>query len=158
MAIRKLKTSPEKKVSPEIISEPPSKLTMQLDSSMQNTDMELHDSVNIKEIYTEIENILMEVHKEKKSNLMGDNVKGIIIANWFNTFLERSLGGKEFRLDILDELIDDKLTYIISLDKTGLTELLKGIASLSPQITSIMPPTLIERMTGISGDKNQRLR
>jgi hypothetical protein len=134
----------------------PTLLTAQLDNSLTSSNLTMDTPVNIKEIYTEIENILMEVHKEKKSNLIGDNVKGIIIANWFNTFLERSFGGKEFRLDILDELIDDKLTYIISLDKTGLTELLKGISSLSPQITALMPPTLIEKLSGLPDDKRLR--
>ena len=144
---------------PEIIQdedEPLTKLTAQLDNSIDNSEMSLDNPVNVKEIYTEIDNILMNSNRKKKSNLIGDNVKGIIIANWFNTFLERTLGGKEFRLDILDELINDKLTFIISMDKTGLNELGKGIASLSPQITSIMAPNLIEKMTGIQDNKKLR--
>ena len=114
--------------------EPITKLTAQLDSSIENRDLSLDNPVNVKEIYTEIDNILMNSNRKKKSNLLGENVKGIIIANWFNTFLVKSLG-EEFRLEILDDLINDKLTYIISMDKTGLNEL------YLEQLYPILPPS-----------------
>lgn len=134
------------------------KLTTQLDNSMEgDSSITMENPVNLKEVFTEIENILMNINRPKKSNLIGDNVKGIIIALWFNSFFEQTLG-KEFRLEILDDLINNKLSYIMSVDKIGSENLLRGISSLSPQITSIMPPTLLERFTGLEQNPQQKLR
>jgi hypothetical protein len=63
----------------------------------------------------------------------------------FNLFIEETCG-KEFRIGVLDRLVLDKCRYILSVDGAGTGEVLKGLSSLQPVISSNMPPTLIEQM------------
>lgn len=130
-------------------------LTRIMDNANKNTsgnDTILENPVNFENIIQKIHDTISMQNGRRKSKLIAENVTGIIIGNAFNNQLQDVLG-HEFRLDILDKLIDDKSNWVLSVDGSGVNQIIRGLSVLQPNVVGAMPPTLIERATGIQGVK-----
>lgn len=134
------------------------KLTKQIESLRQNMNIdnidEVQNPVDFSQIIGKIESVLTTENKKRKSKLTGDNIKGIMQLSALNNFLEKNLG-KEFRIDIYDKLIEDKLDYVVSYEGKGINDIIRGLSIIQPNVVGQMPATVIDRSLG---NNPQRIR
>jgi hypothetical protein len=126
-----------------------SKLTSQLDDALDQKDTQvvMENPADFSAIIQKINDSLANMDFNQKSNIIGDNLTGVLQAMELNNFIEIRLG-KEFRIESLDTLIHNKLRYVMSVDNKGTANLLKALGMLQPNIISQMPVTLQERLLG----------
>lgn len=109
------------------------------------TSMRIDDPVNLPAMLQKINDILLSENPQSKSHITHENAQGMIQAMSLNLYIEETCG-REFRITILDRLVWDKCRYIMSVEGMGTGQILKGLSSLQPVISSNMPPTLVEQM------------
>jgi hypothetical protein len=130
-----------------------SKLTTQLDTTVEPTEVVMNNPADFSAIIQKINDSLANMDFEQKSNLIGDNSTGILQAMELNNFIETRLG-KEFRIESLDILVYNKMKYVMSVENKGVKNLLDALRMLQPNIISQLPVTLQDRLLGDSSNPN----
>lgn len=131
------------------------KLTTQLDS-MSNYDnqggLSIDNPVNFEQIIQKLSDVVSKEAPHRKSNLIDKNVIAIIQGLTLNHMMEIAFG-REFRIELIDSLILNKLEFTMSLHKDGINDVIRAIGQIQPNVIGAMPPTLIEKVTGLESKK-----
>lgn len=108
---------------------------------------EVENPVDFAKIIDKMDAVLSTTSSKRKSELSGDNIRGIQQLNYLNKHLE-TIVGKEFRIELFDLLINDKLDLIMSYQGHGNNNVIKALGTMQPNVVSTMVPSIIDRGLG----------
>lgn len=90
---------------------------------------------------------LCNEHLEQKANLIGENISGIMQGKSLNNFLFEYYG---FRIEAVDNLINDKLPLSNSLEATGTNNWIRSLEALKVEMTQNIG-TAMDKLMGRGG-------
>ena len=95
------------------------------------------DAFRIDKLINALDDVLNSASFYAKSNVTRRNLRGILRANSFQKFLYERYG---FRIQVLDALIEEKATRVLSVDGKGRKEIIdivsKGTMKIEARTTS----------------------
>lgn len=122
-----------------------SQLLVDLDGARPDTEKSLEDAANISKLVETLNENLNKNDIRGKSKLIGENIEGILKGLEVNRFIQYGIG---VRINCIDDLISNKLVYIMSLDGGGRSDFISIVKAIQAEIQSLMPPTIIDKMIG----------
>jgi hypothetical protein len=124
-------------------------LTKTISNAYGPQDIEAQEKM--KEIITEIERVGFDEQISQKSNLISDNVKGIVQIKVDNDYLYNRFG---FRIGVRDQLVDAKLRTVKSRDGFGMMKLEALLKSLKSEMNMMPAPPMGALDAALSVRKN----
>ena len=118
-----------------------------LDALARDPDIPVQEQEKVSEMVSEIDRILSLKTQDQKSNLISLNIRGITRAEALQTYLDRYYG---FRLEVLDALIEKKISVVKSREGWGVGKSLEGLKTLQSHVETNIgtPATPVDILTG----------
>ena len=124
---------------------PGDSLEAQLTDDEQSGRPSSIENFNVKELITELDNVLNSSTFYAKSNITNRNLRGILKGNAFQSYLFTRYG---FRLITLDVLIEEKIKNVLSVDGIGRRQIIEMIQKGTVKVEAKSGMDFVDRLLG----------